>query len=74
MADFNLGRLRFVWKGNWALSTAYVRDDVVKYGGSSYVCVTAHTSVTSFATNSSKFELMTEGGTPTTTLGDTSYR
>ena len=74
MADFNLGRLRFVWKGNWALGTAYVRDDVVKYGGSSYVCVTAHTSVTSFATNSSKFELMTEGGTPTTTLGDISYR
>ena len=74
MADFNLGRLRFVWKGNWALSTAYVRDDVVKYGGSSYVCVTAHTSVTSFATNSSKFELMTEGGTATTTLGDISYR
>jgi hypothetical protein len=74
MADFNLGRLRFVWKGNWALDTAYVRDDVVKFGGSSYVCVTAHTSVTSFATNSSKFELMTEGGTPTTTLGDISYR
>jgi hypothetical protein len=74
MADFNLGRLRFVWKGNWALGTAYVRDDVVKFGGSSYVCVTAHTSVTSFATNSSKFELMTEGGTPTTTLGDISYR
>ena len=73
MADFNLGRIRFVWKGAWQGSTAYVRDDVVSFGGSSYVCITAHTSGSTFAENSAKFELMAEGGTELTTLGDIVY-
>ena len=33
-------------KGDWATSTAYSVSDVVEEGGSSYVCVTAHTSGT----------------------------
>jgi len=74
MADFNLGRLKFNWKGAFALGISYVKDDVVRYGGSAYVCVLAHTSVTSWATNSSKFELMVDGaGSANTTLGDISY-
>lgn len=44
MAEFKLGRLRFVWKNTWAVSTAYVRDDIVRYGGKAYVCVASHTS------------------------------
>ena len=44
MADFKLGRLKFKWKGDWAGSTAYVIDDIVKFGGNSYVCSTNHTS------------------------------
>ena len=44
MAEFKLGRLRFVWKDAWANSTAYVKDDIVRYGGKSYVCVSGHTS------------------------------
>ena len=32
MADFVLGRIKFVWKGAWA-STSYIADDVVRYGG-----------------------------------------
>ena len=44
MADFKLGRLKFKWRGDWATSTAYVVDDIVKYGGNTYVCVTNHTS------------------------------
>lgn len=74
MADFNLGRIRFVWKGAWQAATAFVRDDVVSFGGSSYVCVTAHTSASTFAENAAKFELMAGGGTVTTTLGDMIYR
>ena len=73
MADFNLGRIRFVWKGAWQTSTAYVRDDVVSFGGSSYVCIEAHTSGSTFADNSAKFELMAEGATSTTTAGDLIY-
>ena len=75
MADFNLGRLKFNWKGVWALGLQYVKDDVVRYGGSAYVCVLAHTSVTSWSTNSSKFELMVDGSSSSalTTEGDILY-
>ena len=44
MADFKLGRIKFKWRGNWATSTAYLIDDVIKYGGNTYVCTASHTS------------------------------
>ena len=44
MADFKLGRIKFKWRGNWATSTSYLIDDVVKYGGNIYVVTTNHTS------------------------------
>lgn len=44
MADFILGRLKFKWKGDWATSTTYIIDDIVKYGANSYVCINNHTS------------------------------
>ena len=44
MADFKLGRIKFKWRGNWATSTAYLIDDVIKYGGNTYVCIANHTS------------------------------
>ena len=65
MADFRLGRLKFKWKGDWAGSTAYVIDDIVKFGANSYVCTTNHTStanVTDWYTNDlSKWGLHLEG-------------
>ncbi len=51
MADFKLGRLKFVWKGEWAASTAYVKDDIVRYGGNAYVVESAHTSNSNFYTD-----------------------
>ena len=57
----NLGKIKFSWKGVWTPATAYSKDDVVKYGPNSYVCVTAHTTGVNFAANASKFELMTQG-------------
>ena len=56
MAELILGRLKFHWKGDWAQTTEYIKDDVVKYGPSVYVCVENHTSTTDFDT--AKFELM----------------
>ena len=44
MADFKLGRIKFKWRGNWAASTSYLIDDIVKYGGNNYVCTQNHTS------------------------------
>lgn len=65
MVDFVLGRIRFKFKGNWATSTAYLRDDVITYGGRSYVCLSNHTSDSSasggFYTDSANWELMTDG-------------
>ena len=44
MAEFDIVRIRYTWKGNWATATAYKIDDIIKYGGSSYVCIRVHTS------------------------------
>ena len=61
MSMINLGKIKFSWKGDWAPTTAYAKDDVVKYGSNSYVCITSHTSGSNFASNADKFDLMTEG-------------
>ena len=47
MADFKLGRLKFKWRGDWATSTAYLIDDIVKYGGNTYVAIQNFTSTAS---------------------------
>lgn len=62
MAEFKLGRLKFVWKGDWATSTSYVRDDIIRFGGRTYVCTSAHTS-SDFQTSltAGKWQLHTEG-------------
>ena len=44
MAEFRLGRLKFNWRSDWLVNTAYVIDDIVKYGANTYVCKTNHTS------------------------------
>ena len=44
MAEIVLGRLKFKWKSNWATSTSYIVDDIVKFNANSFVCVTNHTS------------------------------
>ena len=67
MADFVLGRLKFKWRGDWGTSTAYLIDDIVKYGGNTYVCVTNHTSSAATAdfytdlNSNSYWQLHTEG-------------
>jgi len=61
MAEFKLGRLKFVWKGAWAASATYVKDDVVNHGGKSYVCVQGHVAASSFYTNSAYWEVMADG-------------
>ena len=61
MPDIILGNLKFYWTGDWAPSTSYDADDVVKYGPNVYVCVTAHTSQSTFAPDSAKWDLMVGG-------------
>ena len=44
MAEYKLGRLKFVWKGAWETGASYTVDDVVQYNGKAYICVVTHTS------------------------------
>jgi hypothetical protein len=66
MADFVLGRLKFKWRGDWSTSTAYLIDDIVKYGGNTYVVIENHTSQAATADfytdlTAGKYQLHTEG-------------
>ena len=45
MAEFRIGRLKFNWRAVWLSSTAYVIDDIVKFGANTYVCAENHISV-----------------------------
>ena len=51
MAEYKLGRLRFVWKSDWATGTTYYKDDVVKYGGKVFICIAGHTAAADFYTD-----------------------
>ena len=48
MAEFKLGRIRFIWKDSWTASTTYYKDDIVKYGGNTFVCIQGHESTSDF--------------------------
>jgi len=65
MAEFKLGRIRFVWKNNWSSGTTYYQDDVIAYGGKIYICVIGHTADVDFFNdldiNPPKWNLMSDG-------------
>jgi hypothetical protein len=65
MAEFKLGRIRFVWKAAWATGTTYYKDDVIRFGGKVYVCQIGHTASLDFNTdldiNPTKWNLMSDG-------------
>jgi len=65
MAEFKLGRIRFVWQGDWTTGTVYVADDVVSFGGKSYICIKNHTASsefnTDFASEIPKWNIVSDG-------------
>ena len=61
MATVNLGAIKFNWKGAYNNSTAYVVDDVVSSGGSSYVCILA--SQGNAVSNGTYWNIMSSAGT-----------
>jgi len=61
MAEFKLGRIRFIWKDNWTASTAYLKDDVIRYGGRTYVCVTGHTAGSNFYSDIGNWNNFSDG-------------
>lgn len=58
----------WVWEGSWITSTAYTVGDVIENGGTSYICIIAHTSGT-FATDLAavKWELVASASLPSQT-------
>lgn len=44
MAEFDITRIRYTWKGPWTTATSYKVDDIVIFQGSSYTCLRVHTS------------------------------
>lgn len=61
MAEFKLNRIRFRWRNTWAATTAYIRDDVIRYGGKTFVCIVGHTASSNFYTDSINWSQMTDG-------------
>ena len=65
MAEFRLGRVKFNWTGDWTVSKSYLIDDIVKFGGNTYVAIENHTSTAStsnfYSTDLSKWNVHIEG-------------
>jgi len=77
MATVNLGRIKPVFRGAYSNGTAYVVDDIVTSGGSSYICIQAHGAGTQAVNQTAYWTLMAEGGDVASTLttqGDILYR
>jgi len=51
MAEFKLGRIKFVYQGAWTSGNSYVPDDIVTVSGQTYICVTVHTAAALFSTD-----------------------
>ena len=75
ISTIDLGKIKWIWRGAWTTATPYTADDVVSYAGSTYICVSAHTSAGAFSSDlATRWNIIAEGGTPTTTLGDVIVR
>ena len=82
MATIDLGKIKFVFRGTYDASTAYVPDDVVTFTDgsvtSSYICTTATTgnNPSSGGTVHSSWAFLAKGQatSPTTTRGDVIVR
>jgi hypothetical protein len=63
-ANIDLGKIRFVWKGPYADTTSYVRDEVVFHQGRAWICIIDDEATTSSepTETSTDWDLMVDGG------------
>ena len=62
MATIDLGKIKPVWRGTWAGSTAYEKNDMIAQGVNSYICTAAHTSdASTFSNDSANWDVMATG-------------
>jgi hypothetical protein len=57
----DLGKLRFYFAGEYSSATEYELNDVVKYGGNSYVYINVVKTIGNIPTNTTYWGLMVEG-------------
>ena len=69
MATIDLGAIRFNWRGAYANGTAYVANDVVSFGGASYINILASTGIA--VSNATYWNVMSSAGTDGTDVGTT---
>jgi len=75
MATINLGRIKPVFQGAYNGATAYVVDDIVTFGGETFICILASTgNATSNATYWSKLAKKGDDVTQLSTHGDILFR
>ena len=67
MAEFKLGRIRFVWQGAWNAGQTYAIDDVISKGGKSYICTVNHVAQADFVNDlqaqPTKWNIVADGTT-----------
>jgi len=75
MAEFKLGRIKFVYQGTWTIGTSYVVDDVVTVGGKTYICTQSNTASALFATdlNSGYWSIVADGSRWTGNWANSTY-
>jgi len=75
MATLNLGRIKPVFQGAYNGATAYVVDDIVTFGGETFINILASTGIaTSNTTYWAKLAKKGDDVTQLTTQGDLLYR
>ncbi len=60
MASINLGKVALKWRGAYNAATTYAAQDVVNYGGSSYICKQDNVANT-LPTNATYWDLFAQG-------------
>ena len=62
MAQINLGKIRFTWKGEWSSSLSYELNDTVEYGGTTYVAISTSMASGTLPTSTAHWEVMAGKG------------
>ena len=57
----DLGKLRFLWRGQYSAGSSYELNDVVLYGGNSYVYINTQATSGNLPDNATYWSLMSNG-------------
>ena len=73
MAVINLGRIVYLWQGDYSAAQTYARYDTCRYQDKVYICISDALANEDPVATPAKWGLMTEGASGMTTGGDILY-